>query len=68
MLQIVKDVVAFKMFHEITSYDVRSCETQLTSFIQELAKNNNDKIQTDVIVMDFAKAFDKVCCCFQDVS
>jgi hypothetical protein len=24
------------------------------------AKNNNDKIQTDVIVMDFAKAFDKV--------
>jgi retron-type reverse transcriptase len=37
----------------------RSCETQLTSFIQELAKNNNDKIQTDVIVMDFAKAFDK---------
>lgn len=38
----------------------RSCETQLTSFIQELAKNNNDKIQTDVIVMDFAKAFDKV--------
>ena len=38
----------------------RSCETQLTSFIQELAKNNSDKIQTDVIVMDFAKAFDKV--------
>jgi predicted component of type VI protein secretion system len=37
----------------------KSCETQLTSFIQELAKNNNDKIQTDVIVMDFAKAFDK---------
>jgi hypothetical protein len=29
----------------------RSCETQLTSFIQELAKNNNDKIQTDAIVM-----------------
>jgi len=28
------------------------------SFIQELAKNNN--IKTDIIVMDFAKAFDKV--------
>jgi hypothetical protein len=38
----------------------RSCETQLISFIQELAKNNNDKIQTDIIVMDFTKAFDKV--------
>ena len=38
----------------------RSCETQLISFIQELAKNNNSNIQTDVIVMDFAKAFDKV--------
>ena len=37
----------------------RSCETQLVSFIQELA-NNNDNIQTDVIVIDYAKAFDKV--------
>ena len=33
----------------------RSCETQLISFIQELAKNNYDKIQTDVILMDFDK-------------
>jgi len=38
----------------------RSCETQLVSFIQELAQNNNHNIQTDIIVMDFAKAFDKV--------
>ena len=38
----------------------RSCETQLVSFIQELAKNSDDNIQTDVIVMDFAKAIDKV--------
>ena len=38
----------------------RSCETQLVSFIQELVKYNNDNIQTDVIMMDFAKAFDKV--------
>ena len=33
----------------------RSCQTQLISFIQELAKNNYDKIQTDVILMDFDK-------------
>ena len=29
------------------------------SFIQELAKNNNN-IQTDIIVMDFGKTLDKV--------
>jgi hypothetical protein len=38
----------------------RSCESQLLQFIQELAKNNNKIIQTDLIIMDFAKAFDKV--------
>ena len=31
-----------------------------TRIIQELAKNNNKNIQTDIIVMDFAKTFDKV--------
>jgi hypothetical protein len=38
----------------------RSCETQLIDFIQELAKSNNCSKQTDLIIMDFAKAFDKV--------
>jgi hypothetical protein len=38
----------------------RSCESQLLQLIQELAKNNNKNIQTDFIIMDFAKAFDKV--------
>lgn len=38
----------------------RSCETQLTSFIQDLSKASNNNIQTDIIIMDFAKAFDKV--------
>jgi hypothetical protein len=42
------------------SWTSRSCETQLVSFIQELAKNNNHNIQTDIIVMHFAKTFDKV--------
>ena len=37
----------------------RSCETQLIDFIQELAKSNNCSKQTDLIIMDFAKAFDK---------
>ena len=50
-----------------TSYDLlygfrssRSCEAQLVSFIQDLAKSSDKNIQTDLIIMDFAKAFDKV--------
>ena len=38
----------------------RSCVTQLLSFVQELAANSDANIQTDLIIMDFAKAFDKV--------
>jgi hypothetical protein len=38
----------------------RSCESQLLQFIQELNANNNKNIQTDLIIMNFAKAFDKV--------
>jgi hypothetical protein len=36
----------------------RSCESQLLQFIQEFSKNNNKNIQTDLIIMDFAKEFD----------
>ena len=39
----------------------RSCETQLTATIQGIAKNlKSGKDQVDVILLDFAKAFDKV--------
>ena len=43
----------------------RSCETQLVQFYHNWVSNldralNRDQKQTDVIVMDFAKAFDKV--------
>ena len=43
----------------------RSCDTQLVQFIHDIALNldkgyNKKHKQTDVIVMDFAKAFDKV--------
>ena len=39
---------------------VRSCETQLIAFIDDLAKETQGGGQTDVIVMDFSKAFNKV--------
>ena len=38
----------------------RSCETQLIAFIDDLSKEMQGEGQTDVIVMDFSKAFDKV--------
>ena len=37
-----------------------SCETQLIGFIDDLAKEMQNGGQTDVIIMDFSKAFDKV--------
>jgi hypothetical protein len=38
----------------------RSCETQLILTLNDLAKNIDESGQTDVILLDFAKAFDKV--------
>ena len=39
----------------------RSCETQLLEFIDDISKNMEKSLQTDVLIMDFSKAFDKVC-------
>ena len=38
----------------------RSCETQLLITIYDLAQNLNNRKQTDVILLDFTKAFNKV--------
>ena len=38
----------------------RSCETQLIVTIQDIAKNLSKGRQVDIILLDFAKAFDKV--------
>lgn len=38
----------------------RSCETQLLGFTNELIENTSRGQQTDILIMDFAKAFDKV--------
>ena len=37
-----------------------SCETQLVNFTQEIFDNLENDKQTDLIIMDFSKAFDKV--------
>jgi hypothetical protein len=38
----------------------RSCESQIISMVHQLTYNKDKNIQTDLIIMDFAKAFDKV--------
>ena len=37
-----------------------SCETQLIEFVDDISKNLQEGRQTDILIMDFAKAFDKV--------
>ena len=37
-----------------------SCETQLVEFVTDISNNMQSKTQTDVLVMDFSKAFDRV--------
>ena len=39
---------------------MRSYETQLIKVVNDLARNIDNRIQTDVILLDFQKAFDKV--------
>eukprot|EP00111_Clytia_hemisphaerica_P001561 TCONS_00004441-protein len=38
----------------------RSCMSQLLTTVNDFARNLNDKKQTDSILLDFSKAFDKV--------
>jgi hypothetical protein len=38
----------------------RSCETQLIEFVDDISKNIQEGRQTDILIMGFAKAFDKV--------
>ncbi|MCG8035226.1 MAG: reverse transcriptase family protein, partial [Candidatus Thiodiazotropha taylori] len=38
----------------------RSCETQLITLVHELASSLDKGIQTDMIILDFSKAFDRV--------
>ena len=38
----------------------RSCETQLTAFLDDMSLRMSEGKQSDVLIMDFSKAFDKV--------
>ena len=38
----------------------RPCETQLIMLVEDLARNASAGKQTDLVLLDFSKAFDKV--------
>ena len=38
----------------------RASETQLIEFVDDISKNLQEGQQTDILILDFAKAFDKI--------
>ena len=61
MLHLENNTILYNLQHGFRK--ARSCETKLIYCMQELAKSNNCCKQIDLIIMDFAKAFDKVLHC-----
>ena len=65
MSKIMQHLSEHKILVESQHGRGRSCETQLVQFIHDLQENldgahNRGHKQTDLIIMDFTKAFDKV--------
>ncbi len=69
--KLMEHVLASSMMTHLDSHNIlyewqhgfrsrRSCETQLVTFLHHLAQNMDRGRQTDVVIMDFSKAFDKV--------
>ena len=69
--KVLEHIVASSVAKHFTELDIlydlqhgfrekRSCETQLIMLVDELAKNMQMGKQTDLILLDFSKAFDKV--------
>ena len=48
------------MTYSMASLEKRSCETQLIMLIEDLARSAVVGKQTDIILLDFSKASDKV--------
>ena len=69
--KLLEHIVYSHIFSHLSKYNIlteeqhgfrqfRSCETQLIATIHDLAENLNNGKQTDIILLDFTKAFDKV--------
>ena len=71
LCKILEHIMASNMVKHLNKHDLlydlqhgfrekRSCETQLTMLFEDLARNASAGKQTDLILLDFSKAFDKV--------
>ena len=58
MQHLTKHTILYPFQHGFR--EKHSCETQLIEFVHDTAFNMQTGVQNDVVVMDFAKAFDKV--------
>ena len=77
--KLLEHIIYSHIFSHLTKHNIlteeqhgfrqcRSCETQLIATVHDLAENLNCGNQTDVILLDFTKAFDKVphgCLCYK---
>ena len=70
-MQVVRTHYLSQYYDTLNSFDIlvdaqhgfrpgRSCETQLINTVEHLARSVNDRNQTDLLILDFSKAFDKV--------
>ena len=71
LCKVLEHIVASNLIKHLTNSNIlfelqhgfrekRSCETQLVMLVDEIAKNTKTGKQTDLILLDFSKAFDKV--------
>jgi hypothetical protein len=71
LCKLLEHIVHCQVIRHLSEYNIltdtqhgfrkrRSCESQLIVTINDLAKSLDDKSQIDLILLDFAKAFDKV--------
>ena len=67
--KLLEHVIISKTVNHLERYNIlddpgfrvkRSCETQILTLYHELAASLDKKIQTDMIILDFGKAFDRV--------
>ena len=69
--KLLEHIIYSHIFSHLTKHNIlteeqhgfrqcRSCETQIIATVHDLAENLNCGNQTDVILLDFTKAFDKV--------
>ena len=69
--KLLEHVIVSKTVKQLERYNIlndcqhsfgakRSCETQIVTLYHELASSFDKKVQTDMIILDFSKAFDRV--------